>query len=227
MTITYCLPIVLRKKEDILSRIQQNLTKYSYFEIWLDYIQDLDVDFLKSIETLLDTRVIYVFRRLNLEEPHMSPHTRKEILSNLETSHATIDLDIFSNLLDLEQIKSNNSTVSLITSYHNYGKTPELNELESLIQSMQQFNPTLYKIATYTNSHNDALVLLTLLQSLKQKNKKCIILGMGDYGHVTRIFGTIMGNELVFAPLSKDEQTATGQLTKDEYDTIFNILLTK
>jgi 3-dehydroquinate dehydratase len=62
---------------------------------------------------------------------------------------------------------------------------------------------------------------------LKKENKRCIILGMGEHGMITRIFGTLWGNEMVFAPQTKSEASAPGQLTKQQLATIFATLQEK
>jgi 3-dehydroquinate dehydratase type I len=73
-------------------------------------------------------------------------------------------------------------------------------------------------------TEQDALRLLQLLLELKAKNQRCIILGMGEHGITTRIFGTLWGNELIFAPETLAEQSAPGQLTRQQLDNITAIL---
>jgi 3-dehydroquinate dehydratase len=71
------------------------------------------------------------------------------------------------------------------------------------------------------------LKLLLLQQNLKAQNKKHIVLGMGEFGTITRVFGTLWGNELIYAPISKGEASAPGQLTKQELENIFKDLNAK
>lgn len=47
---------------------------------------------------------------------------------------------------------------------------------------------------------------------------------MGEFGIITRIFGTIWGNEMIFAPKSIEGASAPGQLTKKQLEDIFKAL---
>ena len=92
---------------------------------------------------------------------------------------------------------------------------------------MDKFFPDVYKIATKCTNETDALKLLLLQQNLKIQNKKHIVLGMGEFGTITRVYGTLWGNELIYAPQTKEEASAQGQLTKKELENIFKELNTK
>jgi 3-dehydroquinate dehydratase type I len=99
--------------------------------------------------------------------------------------------------------------------------------ISAIVETMNSYAPTIYKISTYCKSPEDAVRLLTLICSLKKENKRCIILGMGKHGMITRIFGTLWGNEMIFAPQIEHEASAPGQLTKQQLDTIFATLQRK
>jgi 3-dehydroquinate dehydratase len=47
---------------------------------------------------------------------------------------------------------------------------------------------------------------------------------MGEHGLVTRIFGTLWGNPIVFAPVTSSHASAPGQLTREEFAEIFALL---
>jgi len=47
---------------------------------------------------------------------------------------------------------------------------------------------------------------------------------MGEFGIITRVEGILLNNEMVFAPLNKNESSAPGQLTRNELESIFNKL---
>jgi 3-dehydroquinate dehydratase type I len=76
------------------------------------------------------------------------------------------------------------------------------------------------KISTFCRSEEDAIRLLCILLEQKKKNKKVIILGMGKFGIITRVFGTMWGNEMIFAPIEKNEESAPEQLTKSQLENI-------
>lgn len=224
MQIKYCLPIIRNKKNEVLEVIHANITDYSYFEVWLDYIDDFDEKFVIDLNKLLGKRLILLFRRQHLEEIHMGLERRLKIISLIKKSQVLLDLDIFKQREELDYIKANRIKVDTIISYHNYQETPGHEKLGEIINNMSKYKSAILKIATMCNSQKDALELLQLLTSLKKKSLKCIVLGMGEFGNVTRIFGTLWGNEMVFAPIKTSEQTALGQLTRNQLEIFFKEL---
>lgn len=217
----YCLPILETKSQNILQAIQNNLNDYRYFEIWLDYIKDFEDVFLDTLLKKYNERLIFVFRRQNLEPIQLLPEKRKTIIDHISKSKALIDLDITSQQDELIYSKGK---VSVIASYHNYSETPKDTELENIVATMNNYQPAIHKIAATCRNPNDALRLLMLQQSLKTDGKRVIVLGMGEHGYVTRIFGTLWGNEIIFAPKQFSTQSAPGQLTRSQLETIYKEL---
>jgi 3-dehydroquinate dehydratase type I len=92
------------------------------------------------------------------------------------------------------------------------------------MRRIRKKNPTILKIATECQNDNDSLRLLDILLSLKETPQKYIILGMGSHGLITRVFGSLWGNELIFAPEKANEQSAPGQLTRKQLDNILQTI---
>lgn len=221
MQIQYCLPIIKNKKNKVLEIINQNIHEYDFFEVWLEYVEDIDDAFIETIKNLLDERLILVFRRQLLGEIQMNREKRKQIILSLQNSNVLIDCDIFQQKEELEWIQQEKIHVKTIVSFHNYQETPDNSQLEVIIDTMGEYNPTIVKIATMCNSHSNALRLMHVLLELRKKQIHCIVLGMGEQGVITRVFGTLWGNEMIFAPKDISENSAPGQLTKVQLDTIF------
>lgn len=231
MIIKYCLPIIKTTKQEVLQAL--NTKGYDFYEVWLDYIKDLDEAFIKNLVKKLKDKLIIVFRRKNLEEMRLSFDERVKIISSLENSNSFLDLDITIQKNELDLIQKKRLKISTIVSYHSYQETPDDGKLKEIVDTMKTYDPAIFKIATNCNSPKDALRLLGLLLAMKgtffpsgtkEKNIKYIILGMGKFGIITRIFGTLWGNQMIFAPKEKGEQSAPGQLTKKQLQSIFNIL---
>lgn len=228
MKIKYCLPIIKSSKEEVLQTILHNLDGYDFFEVWLDYIEDLEEDFIKSLINKFKDKLILLLRRQNLEKGKLSNNLKNKIIELLEDSISILDLDIVDQKDELEFLRKNRSSIKKIVSYHNYGETPPLERLEKIIGEMRKFNPDILKISTFCKNEKDSLQLLNLLLMLKKqneqvlsnRNKKFIILGMGKKGLITRIFGAVWGNEFNFAPVDSKERSAEGQLTKRQLENI-------
>src|SRR3989344_4403920 len=94
MKLNYCLPIIKKNKAQVLELINQNLSEYSYFEIWLDYIEDLDTEFLDLLISQYEEKLVFLFRRQNLAEIKMPKDQREKSIWQVANTKAFLDLDI-------------------------------------------------------------------------------------------------------------------------------------
>lgn len=231
--IKYCLPIIEESKEKVLSKISEN-PGYDFYEIWLSYIQDIDVDFVWKISEELNGKLIFLFRKQNLDKSGLGSETKEKIIKLLENSENYLDLDINDQKEELEFVKKEKLQNKLILSYHNYEETPDLDKLVETMDSRWSLprttirggndNVVITKVSTFCKTAKDGIKLLTLLLKLKKESRKFIILGMGEEGKITRIFGAIWGNEFNFAPVSDEEKSAPGQLAKEKFEEILRLL---
>jgi len=224
MKMKFCLPIIRNSKNEVAVMIRENLNDFDLFEVWLDHIQDLDNQFITALMSLLKERLIIVLRRNNSEDTVMNFNRRCQVIKLLHNQPVMLDLDIASQRKELLFALQNKITVSLIISYHNFRRTDSEQKLERIINLMEGFRPKIYKIAAFCQNENDVVRLLSLLLQLKKSNRKCIVLGMGRNGIITRIFGSLWGNELIYAPKVLSQQSAEGQLTKATLENLFNFL---
>lgn len=221
MKIKYCLPIIKNTKREVLATLK---TKgYDFYEVWVDYIKDFDDKFLIGITKKYPGKIIFVFRRQNLEKFKLPLERRLKIISLLSKTNAFLDLDFLSQQEELDHFKTG-FRLKLILSYHNYKGTPGINYLKTLADKMKRYNPDIIKIAAFCNRKEDSLNLLNFLLQLKQQQLKYIVLGMGRQSLITRIFGPLWSNEINFSPETLSEKTAPGQLTKKQLEVILRNL---
>ncbi len=220
----YCLPIIKRTRSEVQANIESNLSKFRYFEVWFDYIEDLDSGFAASLVGLYPHRLIMIFRRQNLEPMQISSEERFKILSTLSRKQVLVDLDISVQAEEITRLQSERMSLKTILSYHNYALTPSDTELRSITDRMEGWGAHIMKIATHCSIQRDALRLLSLLIDLREDGHKSIVLGMGKHGVITRVFGTVWGNEMAFAPIEAVSKSAPGQLTVDKLDSIMQAL---
>jgi 3-dehydroquinate dehydratase I len=225
MKIPYCLPILKERKTEVLRTIRENIHRYPYFEVWLDYVNGVDEAFVDGLTESLKGRLVVILRRKNLERTRLSLEQKTDLILLLENSQSLLDLDIGTQQEELGFVQAHSLKIKVITSYHDYRETPDDKTLEQVIDTMKRYKPEIFKIATLCQCRQDALRLLQLLLKLKSEDLKCIVLGMGSYGAVTRVFGTLWGNELIFAPEISAERSAEGQLTRNQLQTVFRELM--
>lgn len=213
----YCLPIIKNSKEEVLDAISKN-PDYDFYEIWLSYIADLDTDFVWKISNQYSGKLVFLFRKQDLEKSDLDKKLKEKIIKLLETSENFLDLDIIDQKEELNFIQKDKLKNKTIVSYHNYQETPDL---EQIVEQIETFNPAIIKVSTFCKEREDSIKLLALLLKLKKRVKKFIILGMGEEGKIVRIYGGLWGNEMNFAPINEDEKSAPGQMTKRELGEIF------
>jgi 3-dehydroquinate dehydratase I len=222
--IKYCLPIIEGAKGNILELVDRNRGKYHYFEVWLDYVADLDLPFVRELSGTLGDRLIVLFRRQGLEKISLPLEKRCEIISELARGESYLDLDLVTQPEELEFMRRESLSLRTILSYHNYHETPPPDALRKLVARMRKNHAAICKVATMCNAPEDAMTLLSLLLELRHEPLRFLVLGMGEYGAPTRIFGTLWGNEMIFAPLSRSAESAPGQLTRDELERVFEVI---
>lgn len=222
--IKYCLPILETTDIEIYKIIDNNLDSYEYFEIWIDYVESYEIKLVLNLLKKYDKKLIFVTRRQLLQPIKLELESRYELINTISESNAFLDLDITTQALELDYIKHHDLKPRLILSYHNYELTPSSNDMAEIITAMKKINPSIYKLATYCLDNETALRLLQLLISLRNNNKKVIIIGMGEAGKITRLCGALWGNEINFAPLSINNASAPGQLTRQQYNILIEEL---
>jgi 3-dehydroquinate dehydratase-1 len=97
----------------------------------------------------------------------------------------------------------------VIISYHNYQKTPELPELESIVHDCYAQGADIAKIATHVNVNRDNSKILSLYKA----PGRLVAIGMGDLGRISRIVAPFLGAEFTYASLDQGETTAPGQIS--------------
>lgn len=219
-----CIPIVTNSVEEIERLLACYHDRVDMFELWLDYLKPLEVASIKNLCLKYPRRLILLFRRQGNDLPLTAFEIRRDIYQALSDVEVFFDCDIYRFKEDLEWFKEQSESYRIICSYHNFERTPDSERLQSIMQEMHVFKPAIYKIATYCNTREDALVLLQLLLLLKQQEKSAIILGMGEEGVVTRFAGSIWGNEIIFAPAPDTIHTAPGQLTLEQIMNFYSLL---
>jgi 3-dehydroquinate dehydratase-1 len=97
----------------------------------------------------------------------------------------------------------------VILSYHNYEMTPELDELEKIMNKSFELGADIAKIATMIRVNRDNSKILSLYKA----PGRLIAIGMGELGKISRIVAPFLGAEFTYASLTEDNATAPGQIS--------------
>lgn len=219
-----CLPIIAGSLADAHRIIAAAAERYSFFEIWLDYLRGETAADISAFAKLCPERLLFHFRRERLAPIQMPMTKRLEILSALGQSEVRVDLDLVTQAEEIERFHGINQSARLILSYHNFELTPALEDLLELADSMQARGAQCLKVATFCEDSEAAMRLLQLTQTLMAHGVPRIIAGMGQAGRIVRVTSALWGNELNFAPDDNGHNTAPGQLTYSELSQVLKVI---
>jgi len=199
----------LRNEINIARKLTKNI------EIRVDLIQNLTiVDIKDIIEISQNMNVIFTCRKKEHGGEYIGTEYN-EIMYLASQYFQYIDIDI----QDINLTQTMQNSAKIISSYHNFNDT-NIFEIEKIIQTMQNYNANIYKIAIQSNSQSDNLKCISLLE----KYQNLAIINMSNVGKINRFNAIIYGSKLGFAGINNTKITAKGQGTWQEYLSFFTSL---
>lgn len=184
-------------------------------ELRLDLLDFTNVELAELLS--LDTSIVATCRFGNKSIPN-----RKEILKlaiDLGVDFVDIEIDadpdFVAEILEYAQRKQ----CKVILSYHNFEKTPGLDQLQNIIQEARLKHPDYVKLATLTQSSKDNANILKLYEN----HDHLIAFGMGEIGRSTRIDCLKLGARFTYVSGKSGAETAAGQFTYKEMRTILDL----
>jgi len=237
-----CIPIQAQNMKTALVMIKKANKQADIIEIWLDHINDLNLEIIiknskkpllfvnkgkkekgkwkgsekQRIELLIEATKISQKKSDSLTPPQeASISTVQQSKSDSPSPPLGVDIGIHTNpkfIKDFLESRGGNGS-KLIISFHDFQKTPTTERLHSIVRKAKSLGADIIKIATFARSYKDSLRLLSLLEYEKEKGQEMIVLGMGEAGKLTRLAGCYLGNYLTFAPLDTKTSSASGQIT--------------
>jgi 3-dehydroquinate dehydratase type I len=185
-------------------------------ELRLDLIKELPVKLYPLIPKTV--RSIVTCRRGIYDD-----YERLELLkSGMELGATYVDIEIEAPadyLKEICRVAAKQGT-SVIISYHNFERTADREDLESVMIACYEKGGDIAKIATQVNAPDDVRNLLSLYDLPGKK----VILGMGPKGRITRLMGPYLGAEFTFASTGVGGETASGQFTVKQLKDIFKVI---
>jgi 3-dehydroquinate dehydratase type I len=121
----------------------------------------------------------------------------------------------------IKQLKSRG--VQVIVSYHDYSRTPSLEDLGRVLDAQREMEGDICKIVTTANQPRDNLIVLDLLGREASK-ARLVVFAMGAVGTASRVLAPLFGAEFTFASLTEASKTAEGQLSVDSLRGAWHIL---
>ena len=166
----------------------------------------------KNIETIVTCRpgVFSAGKRVELLQEGMK----------LGADYVDIEIETAAGDMELLLSTAKKEGTRVIVSYHNFKRTADREDLESLMIACFEKGGQIAKIATQVNASEDIRNLLSLYDVPGKK----VILGMGPLGRITRVMGPYLGAEFTFASTAAGGETAPGQLTVKQLNELFKVI---
>ncbi len=111
----------------------------------------------------------------------------------------------------------------LILSAHFFEGTPSFPSLKNRTQLMHNRGADIVKIAAMPHEEKDVLTIFRLAENFKRKEISYIAISMGNLGKISRVLTPLWGGEIMFASLSHDTASASGQMTINQLDSLLSL----
>ncbi|MBV8227931.1 MAG: type I 3-dehydroquinate dehydratase [Verrucomicrobia bacterium] len=192
---------VIASPRDVAEASKLPADSFDLCELRIDLLQTVPGG-LESLKSGLPYRKIATVR-----DPReggaggLSEAARIELFEQFLTQCDLIDvelrnLSIYSTLV--QQAESEGKQV--ILSVHDFLKTPQLNELQSMLECSALGNTRLFKAATNVASWADVEVLIELIR--RNLPGRVAAMGMGAFGKLSRLVLGRLGSALVYGSVS-------------------------
>lgn len=136
-----------------------------------------------------------------------------------------VDIELRTNEKDRDEIiaLAKSKKVPVLLSYHDFKKTPEEDEMISILEEQENIGASIAKLAVTANSQADVIRLLNVTQVMTKRLKipLCTI-SMGELGGISRIAAPVFGSAITYGYVTKE--TAPGQLSVPELDSALKAL---
>ena len=145
------------------------------------------------------------------------------LLKAAESGFSYIDVELSAPNLGEFVSKLREIGVKPIISFHDFKKTPTLEEMDEILRLELKAGAELCKIITTAERIEDNLKVLEFVSKASQKSK-LICFAMGELGKPSRILSPLFGAYFTIASLGRGRETAPGQLTLRELKLTYKIL---
>ena len=231
-----CISIGALSSDLAFHYIQKYITLPGLMELRMDRLRKIPLSDLVSFIRDLDPakEILVTVRRSGGDKqdtyPSYDEEKRWSVLreaARLNVSY--VDVEYGDRKKDIDalkaEIRETASSTRIICSYHDFVKTPHLQELKRLWLAGHKKGGNIVKIVTFARTMADNLTLLAFLSwTQKKKKTKVIAFCMGEKGRISRIAAPLFGSLFTFTAPDEASSTAPGQIGADDMENFMKIL---
>ena len=229
-------PIVGVTKEEILAAadsfkdVRLDLVEWrvDWFEGVFDFAKVEDV--LKDLRPALgDVPILFTFRTSKEGgEKAIEPEAYARL--NIQAAQTglvdLIDVEAFTGDDIVKEIiaGAHAAGVKVVASNHDFGKTPEKDDIVGRLRKMQDLGADIPKIAVMPQNKKDVLTLLAATEEMANEyaDRPIITMSMAGTGVISRLAGEVFGSALTFGAAAK--ASAPGQMGVEDLKQVLTLL---
>ena len=210
------IPIFQAKKEDVIKVAEDCIEKGA--DVLEFRIDALDNPNFKDIQEIIEeiNFPMIATNRISSEGGSFkgTEEERIDILLKCAPLVDYVDIELQSDDKYIKQI--HDTGVTTIVSYHDFHKTPEINEIMYIVEKEQKLGD-IAKVAFMPNDLDDTLKILAILSHCENT----IAISMSDLGSYTRVMASKFDSPITFA--AGTDITAPGQIDIETMKSLLNM----
>ena len=231
-----CVPIVGVTKEAILEEAKA-ITKLPADVVewridWFENVFDFAAleDVMKGLREILGDMPILMTFRTSKEGGEKA--IEDEVYADINIKAAQtglidmVDVEVFTGDEIVKKIidGAHAAGVKVVASNHDFGKTPDKDDIVGRLRKMQDLGADIPKIAVMPNSKRDVLTLLAATEEMATEyaDRPIITMSMAGTGVISRLAGEVFGSALTFGAAAK--ASAPGQMGVEDLKTVLTKL---
>ena len=210
------IPIFQAKKEDVIKVAMDCIDKGAdVLEFRIDALDNPNFEDIKEIITEINFPMIAT-NRIASEGGSFkgSEEERIDILLKCAPLVDYVDIELQSDDKYIKEI--HDTGVTTIVSYHDFNKTPEINEITYIVEKEHNLGD-IAKVAFMPQDLDDTLKILAILSHCEDT----IAISMSDLGSYTRIMASKFNSPITFA--AGRDVTAPGQIDIETMKSLLNM----
>lgn len=218
-----CVPVVEPTAPRARNRYLRAARKGLWAEIRLDYLENFD---LKKLFRTLPGKVIATNRLAAEGGRWQGPEAgRRRLLEEaLDLGVHLVDVELASDAAWRRELYARRGQTRLILSWHDFSGTPDTASLDQVFSEMLAAEADVLKIVTHAHTPADNLRVLSLIPRARAAEREIIAFCMGPLGKWSRVAAPFLGSYLTFAPFSRKDASAPGQITVNEIRRLWQVL---
>lgn len=210
------IPIFQAKNEDVIKVAEDCIEKGA--DVLEFRIDALDNPNFKDIQEIIEeiNFPMIATNRISSEGGSFkgTEEERIDILLKCAPLVDYVDIELQSDDKYIKQI--HDTGVTTIVSYHDFHKTPEINEIMYIVEKEQKLGD-IAKVAFMPNDLDDTLKILAILSHCENT----IAISMSDLGSYTRVMASKFDSPITFA--AGTDVTAPGQIDIETMKSLLNM----